>query len=362
MELFGNAISIVGLQHGSEGKGAVAEYYAWLASIAVRIGASNAGHTVMHDGTPYVMRQIPCGWICPTTKLVLGIAAIISLDVLLAEIETFDAIVPIKHRLFIDSKAHVITNDQIMREAMTGLAERISSTSAKSNLGIGMAMSDKVLRSADCRMAQDVPELQPYMCDTVGLLNKDLADGEIVIFEGTQGFGLSLEHGHFPFVTSRDTTAMAMFAGCGVNPYQHPCKTDIIGVMRAYPIRVGGPSGMFDEGSVELDWEEVARRSGTTRDITEKTSVTKSIRRVATVSWSGIKKACLVNGVTEIALTFADHIDASVYEREVLTDKVNEFIAKIEFETGLPVTLVKTGPHTTIDLNIDRARMMYKIA
>jgi adenylosuccinate synthase len=359
-EYFGKAIAIVGGQFGSEGKGAIAEYLAPLVTTTVRIGASNAGHTVFYNRNPYVMRTIPCGWINLSTKLVLGISAVISLQILLDEIKKIDAILPIRHRLFIDPHAHVITDDQIHREMQTGLAERISSTSAKSGLGIGMAMSDKVLRSGECRHALDIPELQEYICDTVELLNHDLEDDQIVVFEGTQGFGLSLEHGFYPYTTSRDTTAQALFEGTGVNPY--PFDIEVIGVFRAYPIRVGGPSGIFNPDSVELTWDDIAKLSGSLRDVTEKTSVTKSIRRVATFSTEGLKRACMVNRVSEIALTFADHIDARVYEQETLTEPVLTFIEKIESETGIPVGLVKTGPTTIIDRDWYRSSMLRKIA
>jgi adenylosuccinate synthase len=331
-----------------------------MATVIVRIGASNAGHTVMYNRTPYVMRTIPCGWINPDAKLVIGISSMISLQILLDEIETIDKILPIKDRLLIDAHAHVITDHQIYREMQTGLAERISSTSAKSGLGIGMAMADKVLRDPGCRFAKDVPELQEYLCDTVDFLNNELDFGGQIILEGTQGFGLSLEHGFFPYVTSRDTTAQSLFAGTGLNPYGF--EVEVIGVARAYPIRVGGPSGLFNSDSEEISWQEVAKRAGDIRDITEKTSVTKSIRRVATFSMEGIRRACQINRVSEIALTFTDHIDASIYEKDYLSDKVQNFISKIESVTKTEVGFVKTGPHRIIDLNHYRQSMMRKIA
>lgn len=359
-EYDGQAIAIVGLQYGSEGKGAVAEYLSPIISSSVRVGAANAGHTVYYKGIAYVMRMIPCSWINPDTKLVIGISALISLDVLLEEIELIDKILPIKKRLFIDKRAHVITPSQQAREAGTGLAERISSTSAKSSLGIGMAMADKVLRSAECIRAEQLLELSPYVCDTVELLNSQLEDGHIVAFEGTQGFGLSIDHGHFPYTTSRDTTAQSLFAGTGVNPY--PFDVKVIGVARAYPIRVGGPSGIFDPDSIELNWQDIKTRSKTDRDVTEKTSVTKSVRRVATFSMEGFKRACMVNRVSEIALTFADHIDARVYEQTKLTEPVLKFIEELETASGAEVTMVKTGPTTMCDFDYYRSHIFKKIA
>ncbi len=356
----GNVIAIVGLQFGSEGKGAISSYLSPAASVSVRIGAANAGHTVIHENISYVMRTIPCGWVNPDAKLVIGISSMISLSVLLEEIQKIEKVSSIRNRLFIDANAHVITDDQIYREMQTGLAERISSTSAKSGLGIGMAMADKVLRSPDCRMAKDIPQLKPYLCDTVDLLNDELDLDQQIILEGTQGFGLSLDHGFFPYTTSRDTTAQSLFSGTGLNPYDF--DVEVIGVARAYPIRVGGPSGLFDSDSTELSWDEVAKRAGDTRDITEKTSVTKTIRRVATFSFEGLVRACRVNRLSEIALTFADHIDAAVYDKSFISDKVMDFIYKIEERTGVSVGLVKTGPNVTLDFNRYRNTMLRKLA
>jgi len=356
----GKAIAIVGLQFGSEGKGAISSYLAPITSTTVRIGAANAGHTVIYKNKAYVMRQIPCGWVNPLTKLVVGISSLISLPVLLQEIKIIETILPLRNRLFIDAHAHVITENQIQREMKTGLADRIASTSAKSGLGIAMAAVDKILRSSECKMAKDIPELKEYIIDTSELINNDLDLDQIVVFEGTQGFGLSVDHGYFPFTTSRDTTAQSLFAGSGVNPYCF--DVEVIGVTRAYPIRVGGNSGPFNPDSKELTWKQVAELAGDKKDITEKTSVTQTIRRVATFSWEGIKRSCMINRPTEIALTFADHIDSSIYERTLLTDKVEKFITRIEDTTGIPVGLIKTGQNTTIDRDWYRNSMLQKIA
>lgn len=359
-EKAGRAIAIVGLQYGSEGKGAISAYLSAAASASVRTGAANAGHTVMHEGTPYIMRSIPCGWVNPLTKLVIGISSLISLPILLKEIAATNKVLPITHRLFIDAHAHVITDAQIKDEQATTLVQRISSTSAKSGLGIGMAMSDKVMRSERCTFAKDIPELRPYICDTVELLNSELDQDQLIIFEGTQGFELSLEHGCFPYVTSRDTTAQSLFAGCGVNPYEF--AVEVIGVARTYPIRVGGPSGSFGLRSEEITWDELGRRAGNSKDITERTSVTGSVRRVATFSFEDIRRACQVNRVSEIALTFLDHLDARLLDTEILSPIALDFIREIEEKTGVLVGLAKTGPGVTIDFNAYRANMMRRLA
>ena len=356
----GRLIMVVGMQFGSEGKGAIASYLAPVMSMGVRTGASNAGHTIYFQGTPFVMHQIPCTWVNPVAQLVLGRGAIISLPVLLEEIALIERYLPgVCRRLYIDRNAHVITAEHIRREAGTGLAERIGSTSATVGKGIGAATAAKVMREDSCLLAFQVPELAPYCVDTVDLINSALDASQFVFLEGTQGFGLSLEHGEFPFVTSRDTSVAALAASVGVSP--HAFQTEVIGVARTYPIRVAGSSGPFDDDSEELSWSEVTRRSGSPDPLIEYTSVTKNVRRVATFSLEGFRNACQVNRPTEIALTFADYIDWKVHGKEELTYPVEEFLADVESIAKVPVTLVGTGPRTIIDYDDYRNRMLRKL-
>ena len=143
---FGRVIVVVGMQYGSEGKGAVTSYFAPLVSVGVRSGSANAGHTIYYKNRRFVMRQIPSVWINPVAKLVIGRGALISCGILLEEVKLVSRFLNIKERLFIDGLAHVITKDQIRAEQNTDLAARIGSTSAISGEGIGTAMADKVLR------------------------------------------------------------------------------------------------------------------------------------------------------------------------------------------------------------------------
>lgn len=355
----GKVIMVVGMQFGSEGKGAVSSYLAPIVSLGVRTGAANAGHTIYFQGERFTMQQIPCTWINPVSKLVIGIGAMISLPILLREINMVSRYLPVAGRLFIDGNAHVIQEEHICREAGTDLASRIGSTSAIAGEGIGAAMAAKALRDASSVRARDVPELRPFIADTVDILNTELDAGQYVLLEGTQGFGLSLEHGAFPFVTSRDTSATALAASVGVSPQDF--DTEVIGVVRTYPIRVAGNSGQFDDDSEELTWEEVTHQAKSPVPIIEHTSVTKNIRRVATLSRKGYLRACMVNRPDEIALTFADYLDWSVHEQYRTTPSIDAFIADLEALGGVPVTLIGTGSRSIIDTDEYRRRMLRKL-
>ena len=346
-ERFGRAIIIVGMQYGSEGKGSITSYLSPIVSLGARSGASNAGHTIYFNGRKFIMRQIPSVWVNSLAKLVIGRGALISPDILFKEIELVEKFLPVRNRLFIDTKAHVITKEQIENEKKTDLAERIASTSARAGEGIGSSASEKVLRKASCVQAKDDPRFKDYLCDTVDMINDYLDNDEFILLEGTQGIGLSLEHGEFPFVTSRDTSATALAASVGLST--HEFDVDVIGVTRAFPIRVAGNSGPFDNDSEEITWQKLAKMAGAKNPITEKTSVTGKTRRVATFSWDGFLKACQINRPTEIALTFADYLDWSVRESENTSKKVDNFIKSLEETSGVPVTLIKTGSESIID-------------
>lgn len=361
-DALGRLFLVVGMQFGSEGKGKVVTHLAPLMGMCVRVGGPNAGHTGYWNGMKFVMHQLPCGWVNPMTQLVIGRGAIISLPVLLQEIAFIEKCIPgVRRRLFIDKQAHIITDEHIRRESQTNLAKRIGSTSATAGLGLGAAMAAKVMRDESCLLAHKVPQIRRYCVDTVDMINTALDEGQYVLLEGTQGFKLSLEHGTFPFVTSRDTTAVALAASVGVS--LQAFQTDVIGVARTYPIRVAGHSGPFDKDSKEISWREVARRAGAPASLIERTTVTKNVRRVATFSEDGFLEAWQVNRPTQIALMFTDYLDWSVHENRELTRPVNEFIEYIEaIAPGTSVTLVGTGPQTMISYDWEQERMLRKLA
>lgn len=69
-------------------------------------------------------------------------------------------------------------------------------------------------------------------------------------------------------------------------------------------------------------------------------------RKAKSVDWDILKKAALVTGATEVALTFAEHYDPEVNNAtrwSMLTKKVLELICIIEKVTDTPVTIVNTG-------------------
>jgi adenylosuccinate synthase len=111
-----------------------------------------------------------------------------------------------------------------------------------------------------------------------------------------------------------------------------------------------------------LTWEEVTRLAGSPEPIVEMTSVTGMVRRVAEFSNSEFKRACTVNRPTELALTFADYVDWQIHEQPRISKPVDEFIERVVELAECPVTLVNTGPTTTIDRDAYRSNLLRRIA
>ena len=330
---------LVGGQYGSEGKGNIAFYLAPDYQILVRVGGPNAGHTVFsHDG-PYIHHQLPSGTRNSSARLLIGPGAVIAPESLLKEINEC-AVVPA--RLTIDPQAMVI--QQSDRDAECELVKQIGSTGQ----GVGQATARRILgRGGKTELAKDVPALNPFVGETQAILEAAFAAGQRVFLEGTQGTGLSLFHGQYPYVTSRDTTVAGTLAEAGISPGR---VNRVIMACRPYPIRVESPrDATSGPMSQEITWEIVSARSGIPFEQlqqTEKTSTTKKRRRVAEFDWALLRRAASLNAPTDIAVTFADYISSAnseAFRFEQLTTDTIRFIEEVESIAAAPVSLISTG-------------------
>ncbi len=184
------------------------------------------------------------------------------------------------------------------------------------------------------KLARQVPSLRAYTTDTVSDIHNALEKGQSVVVEGTQGTFLSLYHGTYPFVTSKDVTASAACADVGIGPTQ---VDQVIAIFKAYVTRVG-------EGPLEgqLDRDETARRGWT-----EYGTVTGRERRAAPFDFKLAKRAVQLNGATQIALTKLDVLYPDCKGAKSFRDLPSEarnFLDRIQRETSVRVTLIGTGP------------------
>jgi len=340
-----NVDVLVGLQFGSEGKGKIAALLADQYGASVRVGAPNAGHTVIFEHKPYKMRSIPCAWVNPKCHLFIGAGGLINLNVLRHEIAMLRGIeqnkMKVADRLAIDVNAGIVAPSDIEEEEATKMFEGIGSTCE----GIGVAAARKLLRRKDENgyplTAKDIEELQPFLANVGHSLNVFNDQDVPILIEGTQGFGLSLNHGYYPYCTSRDVLASSMLGECGLAP---STVRKVIGVMRTYPIRVFGNSGPM--GAEELTWDQVAKESGY-ESLIEKTTVTGRVRRVSRINWDLLQAAVEANKPDELAVMFGDYIsaeDRGVSEWIALSTKTRNFVHEVEHRLQVPVKYLSTGP------------------
>jgi adenylosuccinate synthase len=335
---------VVGGQYGSEGKGKVCAHLALTDSVdfMVRCGGPNSGHTVDLHSTCYELKQVPAGFVNPRTRLLIAAGALIKPRLFLEEV----ALCKLNpDRIGVDASAGIIEDSDAEAEQAQDLRGRLGST----GVGVGAAISRRVLRRSDFRTASEVPELRPFITRVAEEVNAAFRADRTIVIEGTQGFGLSLYHTEkWPYCTSRDTTAHSFLGevGLGVRHF------DVVMAIRTYPIRVGGNSGPLPN---ELKWEEIRLRSGYPHPIAEYTTTTKRLRRVAEFSWDIVERAIAANHPSHVALHGVDYLDfrnKSAKTLDELTDETRRFIAEFKERTDVPVTFIGTGPG--LDEIIDR--------
>ena len=324
-----SVIVVIGGQFGSEGKGKVAHYFAKEvgASVAIRVGGSNSGHTVIDKrGIPIVFRVLPTAAILDDTVCVLGAGSYIDVDILFQEVESANLSA---ERLWIDPNAYVVTEEHKRQEREWKLGERIASTQT----GTGAAIIERVKRLSAKQLAQHDDRLSSFIKPVRSLLRSRLDRREKMVIEGTQGFGLSLLHSpYYPKATSRDTTAASFVAEAGVSPLD---VTEVVLVIRAFPIRVAGDSGPLPN---QTDWKTITDEGGWKSPLIEFTSVTKKERRVARFDAGVVKDAIEANAPTSIVLNHLDYIDATCVQRGTITSKIESFIGDVERQIDAPVT------------------------
>ena len=324
---------IIGGGYGSEGKGNIAFYLAPEYDILMRVGGPNAAHKVyLESGNIFTHFSLPSGTHAGQADLVLGPGAVVHPPNLLGEIASCDVN---DKRLSIDPHVMIIEDQDTKAEA--DLVDSIGSTAS----GTGVATSRRLLRGNDVRLAKDIPDLHPYVRPTHEILERAYASGKRIMLEGTQGSGLSLHHGPYPYVTSRDTNAAGCLAEAGIAPAR---VRRVILVTRTYPIRVGGNSGPL---TTPLDWEDIEQRSGL-GGLAQKehTSKTNRLRRVGEPEWDLLRRSALYNAPTDVALTFADYLSSkncNAWRYEQLTEETLQYVEEVERVTGARVSLIATG-------------------
>ena len=425
----GKTAVVVGAQWGDEGKGKIVDVLSERFNVVARYsGGHNAGHTVTIKGKKFILQLIPCGVLREGCRGVIGNGVVLDPFAFMKEVDALRAAgVNINGNLFVSNRAHVILPYHRMIElAAENAPGRV--TIGTTSRGIGPAYSDKMARSGlrlqdlldkallkkhienACRekntvahalfnsepidsdkmyieYAQISDRVGPFVTDTALLLNRAIADGQSVMFEGAQGTMLDIDHGTYPFVTSSSATSGGAATGTGVPPNAIAL---VAGVTKAYCTRVGGgpfPTELNDETG------QVLRKKGN-----EFGAVTGRPRRTGWLDLPLLRYSNMVNGTNWLVVTKLDVLDdlveipvcvaykvdgkttqeipaqASGYEKiepiytkvpgwqsqtfgiaqfERLPEQAKSYLAFVENETGAKVGIVSTGPDREQTIFVD---------
>ena len=336
----GKTAVIVGAQWGDEGKGKIVDVLSDKFSIVARYaGGHNAGHTVITNGKKFVLQLVPCGVLRPRCASVIGNGVVLDPMAFLKEVASLrDAGINVDGNLFVSNRAHVILPYHRMIELASENAPgrvKIGTTSR----GIGPAYEDKMgrrgLRVSDlldlkllkthidnaCReknmiahalfnsepldpdkmyaeYATASAQVAPFVTDTALLLNRALAGGDSIVFEGAQGTMLDIDHGTYPFVTSSSATAGGAVIGTGVAP---TAIQTVVGVTKAYCTRVG--EGPFPT-EIKDATADLLRARGN-----EFGAVTGRPRRCGWIDLPLLRYAGMINGISWLVVTKLDVLD-----------------------------------------------------
>jgi adenylosuccinate synthase len=330
-------VVIIGTQWGDEGKGKIVDLLAEFADVVVRFqGGNNAGHTMVIKGEKFINHLVPSG-ILQNKVCVLGNGMVVDPAVLLKEIDflTSKGIATGSERIKISEIAHLIMPyhqriDQA-REEKQG-AVQIGTTGR----GIGPAYEDKAARrgirfvdlletetfgakvksvlaeknfylenyfNAPPLDAESIitqyrgfaERLAPHVTNTSVVIAEALKRRRKLLFEGSQGTHLDIDHGTYPYVTSSSTLAANACCGAGLGPNK---ISHVLGIVKAYTTRVGRgpfPTELLDEVGNRL--QEKGAEFGAT---------TGRRRRCGWLDIVLLRNAVRLNGVTGFAITKLD--------------------------------------------------------
>ncbi len=216
------------------------------------------------------------------------------------------------------------------------------------------------------------------LIDSEYLINDTIQQGHAVLAEGAQGSLLDIDFGSYPFVTSSNTVVAGAMTGLGIAPR---LIGEVYGIFKAYCTRVGSgpfPTELLDDTGEKL--RQVGHEFGAT---------TGRPRRCGWLDLPALKYACMLNGVSQLLMMKADVLNdfaeinvCTHYQMEdgSMTDRLPyclsqnppkpmyetlegwqgslenikdftdlppalaNYVAFIEQQTGIPITLISTGP------------------
>ena len=327
---------VLGLQWGDEGKGKVVDVLTPNYTVVARFqGGPNAGHSLHFGDKSFVLRTVPSGIFRDGSINIIGNGVVVDPVSLAEELKNIsEQGIPVKEKLLISKKAHIILPTHRMLDAASEAAKgksKIGSTlkgigptymdkTGRNGLRFGDVLAEDFIDRYNRLKAKHVDMLSQYegfeydvteyektwmegieylrgfeFIDSEHVVNKYIDEDVPILAEGAQGSLLDVDFGTYPFVTSSNTVCAGVCTGLGVAPTK---IGDVYGIFKAYCTRVGSgpfPTELFDEVGEEL------RRIGH-----EFGAVTGRPRRCGWLDLVALKYAVMVDGVTQLIMMKSD--------------------------------------------------------
>ncbi|PKA49849.1 Adenylosuccinate synthetase, chloroplastic [Apostasia shenzhenica] len=325
IESLSQVTGVLGCQWGDEGKGKLVDILAEHFDVVARCqGGANAGHTIYNtEGKKFALHLVPSGILNEETLCVIGNGVVVHLPGLFKEIERLESnSVNCKGRILVSDRAHLLFDFHQVVDGLREL-ELENSLIGTTKRGIGPCYSSKVIRngirnleilmmdaaarfqgfkySADVlkdevdRYKKFAERLEPFIADTVHLMNKSFEQKKKILVEGGQATMLDIDFGTYPFVTSSSPSAGGICTGLGIPPSR---LGDLIGVVKSYTTRVG--SGPFPTEILGKDGD-ILRTAGM-----EFGTTTGRPRRCGWIDIVALRFCCQINGFSSLNLTKLD--------------------------------------------------------
>ena len=276
---------VVDLQYGDCGKGKVAYDLCRRKKYTHVIrynGGCNAGHTIYHNGEKLVTHHVPVGVFFGIPSII-GSGCVLDPRRLRKELLDLGKIGANTKLLSVASNTHIITESHIVEDNLD------PSNIGTTKRGNGPAYRDKYARSG--LRAERFDSLPIAVIDLYGELHKDPSNVRI-LFEGAQGFGLDIDWGDYPYVTSSHCTAGSALLN-GVPPQ---AVSSVWGVAKIYETYVG-TKDFHGKGEVFDKIQEAGEEYGAT---------TGRPRQCNWLNWNNLERAININGVTNLVINKVD--------------------------------------------------------
>ena len=331
---------VIGAQWGDEGKAKITDLLAQNADLIIRYqGGCNAGHTVVAHGKTFKFHLIPSGILYKGKTCLIGNGTVVLPEYFEQEIEGLKkenidlsglkvsplATITMPWHTEVDGysednakKGKIGTTKKGIGPTYTDKMARIalkiedlySKEALEEKLDVILPLKNKQLKEVYGLKTYSKEEVlalcekyakifEPYVCfEWQEMLHQFKKEGKKVLFEGAQGVMLDVDYGTYPFVTSSNPVGGGACTGSGYGPKM---IDEIIGVAKAYVTRVG-------EGPFVTELTD--KTGDTIREVGHEFGVTTGRpRRCGWFDAVTMRYACLVGGLTSVALTKIDVFD-----------------------------------------------------